>query len=498
MKKILFLTIFIFAFCLSIPHAAAQYTEADLQMKDINDIDVGYRLLPASPIYINAHGSCAQVQHTSPYDLFVQTKTTEEWNDPVTGFQAKATISVTELSMFSCPGTCPNSICEEMAGENCYTCSSDCGTCCGNTSCDDGQDGRPNYGEDCNTCLIDCNSCDADPACGNNIIEVWAGEVCDGQAHCLSDCSGCEINYTWDGNSCVADCDVNMGNNCDAGLCINGEIQCDGSTCGTPTTKIALGSDPYGDCLPYTCTDEISGWSGNSCTRYTDGTANNGNCDGSGACSTLADSCSGSAVTATCGSAGCKKDCPSGMPVDSFNSVSEICYTSGQANCLATEACDTTGTCVPSSNKDIYFTGEITRITGYGAYTYHGNGKNQIYGYRTDYPNDKTYIDYNPDTQTFSGKMYAPFVVTRCSSRGEPTGGYSYEILPSMGPVWVGDIYDGCTHTPAGQFDFNLTTSEVSGTIIFTGGTGQITLTASGSTITGSQDATGQITVAIY
>ena len=73
------------------------------------------------------------------------------------------------------PGECGDGSCG--SGEDCSSCSSDCGTCtyCGDWSC--------NGSEDCSSCSSDCGSCFycGDGSCNN-------GEDC---SSCSSDCGSC-------------------------------------------------------------------------------------------------------------------------------------------------------------------------------------------------------------------------------------------------------------------------------------------------------------------
>jgi len=73
---------------------------------------------------------------------------------------------------------------------------------------------------------------------------------------------------------------------------------------------------------------------------------NNGNCNGSGACYGIVDSCTGlGAVSASCGSAGCKKACVATEPATSYDTVAEVCYTSDQHSCSTCKGCNASGTC---------------------------------------------------------------------------------------------------------------------------------------------------------
>ncbi len=76
-------------------------------------------------------------------------------------------------------------------GENCASCSQDCGGCCGNGACDNG--------ENCSTCSGDCGQC-----CGNGACDF--GEDC---ASCEGDCGIC--NEPPDGELEIANCQQLMG-----------------------------------------------------------------------------------------------------------------------------------------------------------------------------------------------------------------------------------------------------------------------------------------------
>jgi hypothetical protein len=78
----------------------------------------------------------------------------------------------------SCPGDCGsccgNGSCQAGVGESCLSCQSDCGACgpvCG--------DGQCNGSDNCSSCPGDCGAC----TCGNSVCE--AGETCGG---CVWDC----------------------------------------------------------------------------------------------------------------------------------------------------------------------------------------------------------------------------------------------------------------------------------------------------------------------
>jgi len=180
---------------------------------------------------------------------------------------------------------------------------------------------------------------------------------------CNGTCQACQS-----GSCGVANADTDPGNKCSAtncytGNCKGGTAECkiysggEKGTCGTcyycsdadsSCDPIPNGNDPYGECSAVTCTNYIYGWSGNNCAKYSGSSTNNGDCNGAGACYTsVADSCTGiGSTSAGCGSAGCKKACVANAYYTSYDTVAEVCYTSGQQNCSVGYACDATGTCV--------------------------------------------------------------------------------------------------------------------------------------------------------
>jgi len=114
-------------------------------------------------------------------------------------------------------------------------------------------------------------------------------------------------------------------------------------TCGLATVN----TDPGGYCDTITCTNYIYGWNGLNCALYAATTTHNGMCKSDGTCYTaVTDSCTGvgaTSGTATCGSAGCQKAsvCTAGAAKASYDTVGEVCYTSGVNACPATYACGT-------------------------------------------------------------------------------------------------------------------------------------------------------------
>lgn len=103
------------------------------------------------------------------------------------------------------PAACPNGACEP--GEDCATCSQDCGACCGNSACDNG--------ESCASCPQDCGGCCPNGACDN-------AESC---ATCPSDCGACCGNALCDNgencDSCPSDCGCG---DCYARCCSNNSL----------------------------------------------------------------------------------------------------------------------------------------------------------------------------------------------------------------------------------------------------------------------------------
>jgi hypothetical protein len=94
------------------------------------------------------------------------------------------------------------------------------------------------------------------------------------------------------------------------------------------------------------CLNKVAGWNGNACERFT---ANEPpKCLNQGGCATgnEYEYCTSRRVaTATCLSAECKKGCPRGSLVDSFDSISEVCHTSGRQLCAVGQECNLAGEC---------------------------------------------------------------------------------------------------------------------------------------------------------
>lgn len=125
------------------------------------------------------------------------------------------------------PWSCGDGICGY--DESCQNCPYDC-FCgwCGDGLCDSW------IGEDCSTCSWDCGSCEP---CGNGICATWAGESC---STCSNDCGICDQ----DGDG-VADSSDNCPSVSNAD-----QTDCDGDGAGDACdgfngTSTYLGSDQY-------------------------------------------------------------------------------------------------------------------------------------------------------------------------------------------------------------------------------------------------------------
>jgi len=116
---------------------------------------------------------------------------------------------------------CGDEICDEEAGENCFTCFTDCGSCCKIDGNNDGDMCDTEYGETCANCHWDCGTC-----CG--IDKDGDGDNCDSDEEFGEDCLNCEEDC---GSCCGQDgdgdgeaCDFNFGEDCtscpdDCGAC---------------------------------------------------------------------------------------------------------------------------------------------------------------------------------------------------------------------------------------------------------------------------------------
>ncbi len=204
--------------------------------------------------------------------------------------------------------------------------------------------GRVTLAEDCSS--YDCAELNGSGVCVAKAIgeyDLPACRKCDGIS--LS-----SVNYS-DNTQ-----DTTGPNTCSAAC-----VKCSGGSC----VSQSLGEDLFNSCSSVTCTNYIYGWGGNSCLKYSGSTANNGDCSGSGTCCGVLDSCGGAgAVSASCGSAGCKKACVAGAPVSSYDIVAEVCYTSGQQGCASGYVCNSTGTCEVCQCSDGTACGSTNTVGG--------------------------------------------------------------------------------------------------------------------------------------
>ncbi len=114
---------------------------------------------------------------------------------------------------------CGDGTCSGGAGEDCESCSSDCGSCpepmptCGDGSCDS------DVGEDCNTCSADCGSCpEPMPTCGDSSCDSDVGEDCNS---CSADCGSCPVSS---GSSLTQDYGCRCDGSSDDSSCIQAAL----------------------------------------------------------------------------------------------------------------------------------------------------------------------------------------------------------------------------------------------------------------------------------
>ncbi|MBN2015545.1 DUF4215 domain-containing protein [Candidatus Dojkabacteria bacterium] len=155
---------------------------------------------------------------------------------------------------------------------------------------------------------------------------------------------------------------IQLGSDCTSGNCIDG--YCCNTTCAVTCeacniggsegicTAHAAGTDPEDECVERNCTGYIYGWgAGNPLSCRLKSATTPGMCDGASACRTQVQECAaqnienGQAGGGVCGSAGCKKACPEGGAAGNYDTIGEVCYTSGQNSCPANYECESTGTC---------------------------------------------------------------------------------------------------------------------------------------------------------
>jgi N-acetylneuraminic acid mutarotase len=201
------------------------------------------------------------------------------------------------------PASCGDGSCQE-GSEDCATCPSDCGRCCGDGACSQSQ------GEDCASCLLDCGCED--------------GERCDVQARscaCAPDCAGRACGDDGCGGQCGA-CDE--GALCDEarGQCeVQCVAQCDGRACGDDGCGGDCGEcegaqicNGEGACVapPADCGDDVCEDGEEDCATCP---ADCGQCCGDGACAaSQGENCA--TCLADCG-------CPSGQECSPTGRVCE-------------------------------------------------------------------------------------------------------------------------------------------------------------------------------
>jgi len=149
-------------------------------------------------------------------------------------------------------------------------------------------------------------------------------------------------------NSASSPSDANDAQACPAGS--NPAGSCNKCNNGAIAYQTSADNDPWEECASFNCTSKVYDWSGNNCIAAV-ATANDGDCNGSGACTSFADSCTTPpgepTILASCGSAGCKQTsvCVQGTASTTSDTVAEICYTSAQHSCSSGYVCNATGTC---------------------------------------------------------------------------------------------------------------------------------------------------------
>ena len=147
--------------------------------------------------------------------------------------------------------------------------------------------------------------------------------------------------------------------------CQIGCMKCSGGS----AVPVTAGADDNDFCAPIVCSGKTWGWGASaplSCMEAAVKTANNGMCNGAGACYTaLSDVCQEkpTPALASCGSAGCKKACgitDTFTSSETYNTPAEICYTDyAQHACPnSNEKCNEAGTCVTCNGSGIACTAD--------------------------------------------------------------------------------------------------------------------------------------------
>jgi hypothetical protein len=171
----------------------------------------------------------------------------------------------------------------------------------------------------------------------------------------ISDINALYCQFNPNGNVCFTGSDCKVCEKVQSGVCVP---SCEGAT-GSGCAESA--------CPDAGCNRFLSGWSGNSCTRYASGgfcmAGVGGSCLNASDVVTMSASARAAACSArpavadgTCGSSGCARFGSSTCNPDietSVGSVFAYCVTnSTAANCPASQTCDIKGYCVPKSICD--------------------------------------------------------------------------------------------------------------------------------------------------
>lgn len=227
--------------------------------------------------------------------------------------------------------------------------------------------------EGSNVCSATCKKCSSGSCVNQTASEDLFSNQCPG-----FDCDGGVTKYYhgWSSKTCYYKADVTDATAvCDgAGACKTMAVMCGasgqgvssgfirdnckietgyctGTTAGSGSGNITIGTDPNNDCASYGCTSYIGGWSTYMCKKAI-ASSNDGMCNGAGACyTTFADECTiGTTTSYACGtSTGCEYACVVGALATSYDQVAEVCYTSLQHGCSTGYACNSTGACVATT-----------------------------------------------------------------------------------------------------------------------------------------------------
>ena len=242
---------------------------------------------------------------------------------------------------------CGDGACDE--GEDCVSCTEDCGDCCGDGACD------ASLSEDCDTCAEDC-ACGCGEVCeeGACVFTACEGLAC-GEDGCGGSCGDCPAHHVceagacvydpWCGDyvcdaaedcaSCPLDCVCGCGEACVSGACVFSA--CEGLACGDDGCGGSCGDCPEhhvceaGACVYVaSCGDETCD-ADETCASCAEDC---GDCCGDGACDAAAgETCE--TCAADCG--GCPPECGDGTCDEDESCVScpEDC-----SDCCGDGVCD--------------------------------------------------------------------------------------------------------------------------------------------------------------